>query len=114
MSSNVEMELTKTPFTKEDRMESKTDPTGKIIQIDEGLVQSQISSMVKKTVEETLNPCWMLRQIVSSRLKNMSVLPAARLRHIMGTKWSTKKYLNMDLLKEIQEDNAKCKHTLLC
>ncbi len=36
-------------------MESKTDPTGKIIQINEGLVQNQISSMVKKTVEETLN-----------------------------------------------------------
>ena len=28
------------------------------------------------------------------------VLCAARLRHIAGTKWSQKRYLNMDLLKE--------------
>jgi putative transposase len=32
------------------------------------------------------------------------MLASARLRHIMGTKWSTKKYLNMDLLKQIHED----------
>jgi putative transposase len=27
-------------------------------------------------------------------------LAAARLRHIVGSKWSTKRYLNMKLLKE--------------
>jgi hypothetical protein len=27
-------------------------------------------------------------------------LAAARLRHIAGTKWSTKRYMNMDLLKQ--------------
>ena len=27
-------------------------------------------------------------------------LAAARLRHIAGTKWSSKRYLNMDLLKQ--------------
>jgi hypothetical protein len=29
------------------------------------------------------------------------MLAAARLRHVAGTVWSTKKYLNMDLLKEL-------------
>ena len=28
------------------------------------------------------------------------MLCAARLRHIAGTKWGTKRYLNIDLLKE--------------
>ncbi len=31
------------------------------------------------------------------------MLAAARLRHIMGTKWSTQRYLNTDLLKEEAE-----------
>ena len=30
------------------------------------------------------------------------MLVAARLRHIAGTKWSSKRYLNMDLLREQQ------------
>jgi len=36
------------------------------------------------------------------------MLVAARLRHIAGTRWGTRRYLNMDLLKEInmQEEAA--------
>lgn len=34
------------------------------------------------------------------------MLCAARLRHIAGTKWGTRKYLNMDLLKEQELDEA--------
>lgn len=30
------------------------------------------------------------------------MLVAARLRHIAGTRWSTKRYLNMDLLRELE------------
>jgi putative transposase len=30
------------------------------------------------------------------------MLVAARLRHIAGTRWSNKRYLNMDLLKEME------------
>jgi len=30
------------------------------------------------------------------------MLCAARLRHIAGTNWGNKKYLNMDLLKELK------------
>ena len=31
-------------------------------------------------------------------------LAAARLRHIAGTKWSTRRYMNMDLLKQMETD----------
>ena len=34
--------------------------------------------------------------------KSALMLAAARLRHVAGTVWSTKKYLNMDLLKDIE------------
>jgi transposase-like protein len=30
------------------------------------------------------------------------MLVAARLRHIANTRWSTKRYLNMDLLRELE------------
>ncbi len=34
--------------------------------------------------------------------KSALMLAAARLRHVAGTVWSTKKYLNMDLLKDLE------------
>jgi putative transposase len=34
------------------------------------------------------------------------MLVAARLRHIAGTRWSIKRYLNMDLLKEMELERA--------
>jgi transposase-like protein len=34
-------------------------------------------------------------------------LATARLRHIAGTKWSTKRYLNMKLLKQQEMDQSK-------
>ncbi len=33
-------------------------------------------------------------------------IAAARLRHIAGTHWSTKRYLNMQLLKDTEITNA--------
>lgn len=35
------------------------------------------------------------------------MLVAARLRHIAGTKWSHKRYLNMDLLREMKLEQMK-------
>jgi len=32
------------------------------------------------------------------------MLVAARLRHIAGTKWGTRRYLNMDLLKVLENE----------
>lgn len=37
--------------------------------------------------------------------KSALMLAAARLRHVAGSVWSTKKYLNMDLLKEVALEN---------
>ena len=34
------------------------------------------------------------------------MLCAARLRHIAGTQWDTKKYLNMDLLTELKMEKS--------
>jgi transposase-like protein len=34
------------------------------------------------------------------------MLVAARLRHIAGTKWGTRRYLNMDLLKEMKKEEV--------
>ena len=34
--------------------------------------------------------------------KSAIMLVGARLRHIAGTKWGSKKYLNMDLIKEMK------------
>ena len=39
--------------------------------------------------------------------KSALMLAAARLRHVAGTKWSSKKYLNMELLKEIELEELK-------
>jgi hypothetical protein len=32
------------------------------------------------------------------------MLVAARLRHIAGTKWGTRRYLNMNLIKEMEAE----------
>jgi hypothetical protein len=34
------------------------------------------------------------------------MLVAARLRHIAGTKWGRRRYLNMDRLKELDKESA--------
>ena len=34
------------------------------------------------------------------------MLVAARLRHIGGTRWRTRRYLNMDLLKELKKEEV--------
>jgi hypothetical protein len=48
-----------------------------------------------------------LRQIKSKVRKILdTTLAAARLRHIAGTAWSTKRYLNIELLKDQQMRGA--------
>ena len=42
--------------------------------------------------------CWSIRS--KQRRRSALNLAAARLRHIAGTAWSTKRYLNIELLKE--------------
>ena len=47
-------------------------------------------------------------EVVGLFLDGQSVLKlaAARLRHVAGTEWSTKRYLSMDLLKDHQTGNV--------
>ena len=96
-----------------------------------GLRLTNAAELMEMAVEETLTYCasteehWrrirtnnplerILREIrrrtrvVGAFLDGQSALnlAAARLRHIAGTAWSTKKYLNMQLLKDQQMGGA--------
>ena len=50
--------------------------------------------MVRSSVEETLNEL----------LEKEAELVCARLRHVAGTKWGCKKYMNMQHLEVIEQD----------
>ena len=90
---------------------------------------SKASKMVAESIDETLsymnfprehwlrirtnNPLERIMREIKRRTRVVGSFPdgesavmlaAARLRYIMGTKWSTRKYLNMDLLKEVNLD----------
>lgn len=63
----------------------------------------------------TNNPIERIMKEVKRRTKVIGAFPdgesalmltAARLRHVASSKWATKKYLNMDLLLEMERDTA--------
>jgi transposase-like protein len=89
----------------------------------------QASQIVKEGIEETItyydfpdahwrrirtnNPLERILREVRRRTRVVGAFPdgnsalmlvAARLRHIAGTHWGTRRYLNMDLLREMQRD----------
>ena len=68
---------------------------GLVIQIDEARIRDHLGEMVRGTVEETLNA---LLDAEADRLN----LADARLRHIAGTTWSAKCYMNMRPLYQQQ------------
>lgn len=62
---------------------------------------------------KTNNPLQRLMREIRRRTRVVGAFPdaqsclslaAARLRHIAGTKWSTRRYMNMDLLKQMETD----------
>lgn len=90
------------------------------------------AELVEMTVDETLtyyafpnehwrrirtnNPLERLMREIRRRTRVVGAFPdgqsalnlaAARLRHIAGTKWSTKRYLNMNLLKQQEMGQSK-------
>src|SRR5262249_16915408 len=96
-----------------------------------GLRLSRAAELVEAAVEETLtyyafpeehwrrirtnNPLERIPPEVPPRTRGVGAFPdgqsalhlaAARLRHIAGTAWSTKKYLNIELLKDQQMRGA--------
>jgi len=107
-----------------------------VIKIDEEQIQEHLGEMARSTVEETLTyyafPDKHHRQIRTnpgapgerimreirrrSRVvgcfpdgKNALMLAAARLRHIAGTKWGTRRYMNMDRRKELKQEQQAAK-----
>jgi putative transposase len=59
-------------------------------------------------LERILREIWRRTRVVGAFPDGQSALnlAAARLRHIAGTAWSTKRYLNMELLKDQQMRGA--------
>ena len=100
-------------------MEEDSKGTGlsNVIRIDDERVREHLGHIVRGTVEETLNAMLeaeadrlerIMREI-RRRTRVVGAFPdgnsainlaAARLRHIAGTRWSTKQYLNIELLRQ--------------
>ncbi len=76
---------------------------GKVIQIDEDQIRKHLGELVRGSVEETLNK---LLDAEADKLCNAARYErtAARLRHVAGTRWGTRRYLNMDLLTELKKE----------
>ena len=112
--------------------ESKDSARQKAIQVAEKLREMKLRAAAKKvedSIEETLtfmgfpsqhwtrirtnNTLERLNREIKRRTKPIGAFPdgnsalmlvCARLRHVAGTDWGTKRYMNMDHLREIDED----------
>ena len=90
--------------------DSKGSELSNVIRIDDERVRDHLEGSCEALSKETLN--LMLERIMREIRRRTRVvgafpdgnsalnLAAARLRHIAGTRWSTKRYLNMQLLKQ--------------
>ncbi len=110
----------------EDR-EAALEKTASVIKKLEKMKLGQAAQKIRESIQETLSyydfPCAHWRRIrtnnplerimreIRRRTNVVGAFPdgnsalmlvAARLRHIAGTRWSTKRYLNMDLLRELE------------
>ena len=112
----------------EDREAAEAKATEVIAKL-KGLKLSKASELVAESIAETFayysfpdqhwvklktnNPLERLMREIRRRTRVVGAFPdaqsclnlaAARLRHIAGTKWSTRRYMNMDLLKQMETD----------
>ena len=83
----------------------------KIAQLNEEIIKAQIRELVRGSVEETLNE--LLNREIRRRTRVVGtfldgnsalMLVCARLRHVAGTQWGCKKYMNMKHLEVIEQD----------
>ena len=83
----------------------------KIAQLNEEIIKAQIRELVRGSVEETLNE--LLNREIRRRTRVVGTFPdgnsalmlvCARLRHVAGTQWGNKKYMNMKHLEVIEQD----------
>ena len=83
----------------------------KIVQLNEEIIKAQIRELVRGSVEETLNE--LLNREIRRRTRVVGTFPdgnsalmlvCARLRHVAGTQWGCKKYMNMKHLEVIEQD----------
>ena len=83
----------------------------KIVQLNEEIIKGQIRELVRGSVEETLNE--LLNREIRRRTRVVGTFPdgnsalmlvCARLRHVAGTQWGCKKYINMKHLEVIEQD----------
>tara|TARA_Y100000034_G_C6807733_1_gene362819 strand:+ start:489 stop:872 length:384 start_codon:yes stop_codon:yes gene_type:complete len=112
-------------------LEAAVDKSQKVIEKLTGLKLPAAAKKVEDSILETLtyyqfpkshqlrirtnNPLERIMREIRRRTRVVGAFPdgnsalmlcAARLRHIAGTKWGTRKYLNMDLLKEMELQQA--------
>ena len=83
----------------------------KIAQLNEEIIKGQIRELARGSVEETLNE--LLNREIRRRTRVVGTFPdgnsalmlvCARLRHVAGTQWGCKKYMNMKHLEVIEQD----------
>ena len=83
----------------------------KIVQLNEEIIKGQIRELARGSVEETLNE--LLNREIRRRTRVVGTFPdgnsalmlvCARLRHVAGTQWGCKKYMNMKHLEVIEQD----------
>ena len=83
----------------------------KIAQLNEEIIKGQIRELVRGSVEETLNE--LLNREIRRRTRVVGTFPdgnsalmlvCARLRHVAGTQWGCKKYMNMKHLEATMDD----------
>ena len=103
----------------------------KIIQLNEGIIKEELKDLVRNSVEETLtymdfpyehwtrirtnNAIERLNREIRRRTRVVGTFPdgnsalmlvCARLRHVAGTQWGNKKYMNMKHLENLDSNGS--------